>query len=92
MKKKKGKTVYQEHHPDKEAMPNYTITLRRFHHYFISRLDNFKSNSSNLKELYNVKKAVSFIIKRMLKELNKNVNCNSKLKENVKAKRKRFKE
>ena len=68
-KKTTRKIIYQEHHPDREKYPDYTIKLRKWIHMFITRLNQFKSTIENREEIRNVRKCIDEIIKRMNKDI-----------------------
>lgn len=65
------KTVMQNHHPDRELLPDYTIPLRRWIHLFVRRLEQFKATPDNLKEMDNVVLAVGYIRQKMWQAINK---------------------
>jgi hypothetical protein len=58
----KKKICYQGHHPDREAMPDYTISLRKWIHLYLRRLEQFGATESNIKELENVYEAVGWVL------------------------------
>jgi hypothetical protein len=58
----KKKIIMQGHHPDREAMPDYTISLRKWIHLYLRRLEQFGATESNIKELENVYEAVGWVL------------------------------
>jgi hypothetical protein len=79
---KRKAPVYQGHHPDREAMPDYTISLRKWIHLYLRRLEQFGATESNIKELENVYEAVGWVL--FLKKA-KLIQTNSKEKKNDKS-------
>ena len=63
------KVIYQHHHPDRSNFPKYTIELRKGHHFWVSRLEKMASTGVNLKDLYNLKEAISYIEMRIRRDL-----------------------
>lgn len=59
------KVVYQEHHPNKEKFPDWTIRLRRNHHLFIWRqVQALKDTRESLLDLIHLREAISYEIER----------------------------
>ena len=67
---KRKKIIYNDHHPDKEKFPDWTIPLRNWMHLFIRRCEQFGSTEANLSEILNLEEAVGEIINRMEREIN----------------------
>lgn len=59
---KKKPICYQKHHPDRELLPDYTISLRKWIHLYLRRLEQFAPTESNIKELTNVHEAVGWVL------------------------------
>ena len=59
---KRKAPIYQRHHPDRELLPDYTITLRKWLHLYLRRLEQFGATESNIKELENVYEAVGWVL------------------------------
>jgi len=63
------KVCYQNHHPDREKHPDWTIKLRRWQHLMVRRMEQYKATPENLVEMENVVTAVTYIRDRIKKAL-----------------------
>jgi hypothetical protein len=58
---KKKNVIYQGHHPSRTRWPNFTLSLRKWVHLYIRRLEQLKPTEENLDELAKVFEAVGYI-------------------------------
>lgn len=54
----KRRVVYQEHHPDRERRPDYTIRLRKWLHLVITRIQRMNPTEENYRDLVEFRHAL----------------------------------
>ena len=60
------KTVYQNHHPNRDKWPDFTIRLRKHHHLWVRRCEQMKYSPENERDLKNLVLALTFVYLLMM--------------------------